>query len=294
MMTKSKDTDISFQHYLVIFLDVLGQREILREIKSLPTNNQEQETFIRKIQETLGRVIKVRDAFRMFFEGSKSYVPNTDLVPSELRKEFISSQKSNAYFYGFSDTIIIAVPLMSNGDENCTAVNGVFLALFATCGMGISALADGIVLRAGLDVGVAAEIQDKEIYGPALERAYYLESQMAEYPRFIVGDELIKYLLWVEGQECKTRYGKVAKGVAKFCREMIVRDTDGRLMIDFLGKRFKESDDNPIDINIVTSVRDFVKSQYNKYLDKDNQKLASRYYRLMRYIESRQELWGIE
>jgi hypothetical protein len=33
-----------------------------------------------------------------------------------------------------------------------------------------------------------------EIYGTALERAYDLESEVAKYPRIVIGDELSKYL----------------------------------------------------------------------------------------------------
>ncbi len=33
-----------------------------------------------------------------------------------------------------------------------------------------------------------------EIYGTALERAYVLESEVAKYPRIVIGDELWKYL----------------------------------------------------------------------------------------------------
>jgi len=78
---------------------------------------------------------------------------------------------------------------MSN-DENCPAVNGIYSAFVATCGIGLLSLSVKVPMRAGLDVGVATKIDDNEIYGPGLERAFYLESQLAEYPRFIVeGDK---------------------------------------------------------------------------------------------------------
>ena len=117
-----KKGDLTFQRYLVVFLDILGQRRILRQIKDLPTNEKEKDNFIKKLQQTIGKVDKVRDAFQDFFEAANSYVPNTKLVPPEHREEFIRAQKSEAYFYGFSDSIIIAVPLKCN-DENCTAIN---------------------------------------------------------------------------------------------------------------------------------------------------------------------------
>jgi hypothetical protein len=218
------------------------------------------------------------------------YKPNTALVSAEQKEEFIASQKSEAYSYGFSDSIIIAVPLM-NVDENCTAINGVYSAMFATSSLGFLALANGIALRGGLDVGVATQIHDKEIYGPALERAYFLESQLAEYPRFVVGEELINYVRWVENQQHTTRFGLVAKEIAKFCKQMIIRDTDGRFMLDFMRKKLKESADNTIDLEDIKLAREFIISQHNEYLNNGNQKLASRYYRLLRYFNSREKLW---
>ena len=222
----------------------------MREIKDLPVDDGEKELFLEKIRKTVGKVDVLRKAFREFFNASKSYVTNTDLVPPEVREEFILSQKSEAYFYGFSDSIIIAVPLM-NDDENCTAINGIYSSLVATCGIGFIGLAATIALRAGLDIGVGTKIEGNEIYGPALERAYFIESNLAEYPRFVVGKELINYLLWVENQQCKTRLGMVAKGLAKFCREMLIMDNDGRVMLDFMGKKSKEAVDDSIDEEVV-------------------------------------------
>lgn len=290
---KPQDDKLLFQRYLVVFIDILGQRGTLREIKDLPTKDAEKDGFIKKLQETIGKVDKVRRAFRDFFEAAKSQMPDPDLVPAEHREEFIAALKSEAYFYGFSDSIIIAVPLMSN-DENCTAINGVYSAFVATSGISLIALAARITLRGGLDVGIATQIEGKEVYGPALERAYFLESNLAEYPRFVIGRELMRYLHWVENQQCKNRLGVVAKNMARFCREMIIQDTDGRPMLDFMGNRAREAADNSIDTDVVRLARDFLASQYKRHLDEENHKLASRYFRLWRYFNSRAKLWGLE
>ena len=289
---KANKSDLIFQHYLIVFLDILGQRSILREIKDLPTNDNGKDIFLDKIRKTIGKVDKLRNAFRDYFDASNTHLPNTDLVAAELREEFISAQESEAYFYGFSDSIIVAVPLMSN-DENCTAINGVYSAFVATCGIGLLSLADTIALRAGLDVGIGTKIEGQEVYGPALERAYYIESNLAEYPRFVVGKELINYLLSVENQQCKTRLGTVAKSMAKFCKEMIIRDSDGRFMLDFMGERSKEAGDNSIDAELVKLAYAFVVSQHQKYEKEENEQLASRYFRLLKYVNARKKLWGV-
>ena len=143
-------------------------------------------------------------------------------------------------------------------------------------------------------MGVACQIEGKEIYGPALERAYFLESNLAEYPRFLIGKELFTYLHGVENQQFRTRQGEIAKNIAKFCREMIFQDTDGRPMLDFLGERAKEAADNSINAEAVKSARYFVITQYKECFDKENHKLSSRYFRLLEYINSRAKSWGVE
>jgi hypothetical protein len=289
---KTLNDSLLFQHYLQFFFDQLGQREMLRLITDIPTTDEEKIHFTEVMKQSTGRVLHIRDSFKKYFDSASSFSPNRNLVPPELQEEFVASQKYNLHFYGLSDAIIIAVPLM-NDNENCKSINGIYSAFVATCGIGLISLSAKIPMRAGIDVGIATQIDDNEIYGPALERAYYLESNLAEYPRFLVGNELINYLLWVENQNINTKMGMVAKSSAEYCRGMICQDTDGRLMLDFLGEKIKEIAGNVISNDIIISAYDFVQSQYKKYTVKQNDKLASRYYRLLKYFYSRKNLWGI-
>lgn len=282
-----------FQHYLIVFFDQLGQRDKLRKITDLPKNDSEKHEFLEIMKKSVGRVLHIREGFQNYFNEAKSYTPNVNLVPPENREEFLATQKIDVKFYGISDSIIIAVPLMSN-DDNCTAINGIFYSFIAACGIGLLSLSVNVPMRAGLEVGVATKIDDNEIYGPALERAYYLESKLAEYPRFVVGKELINYLLWAEKKETTSKIGQVAKELSKYCREMIVQDTDGRYMLDFLGAKVKESSQGVIDREIVSSALNFVASQYKKYMTEGNDKLSSRYYRLLTYFHAQKHIWDLK
>ncbi len=293
-MNKTEDSGFVAQYYLVIFIDILGQRESLRNIKSLPRENQEKEVFLELLKKTAGKVITLRKTFATFFKDAMDHTPNPDLVPPEHRQAFMSSQKVEINSYGISDSIIISVPLANEiENENCTPMNGVYSAFVATACLGLSSFAQQIIWRAGLNVGICTQIQDMGIYGPALERAYYLESQLAEYPRFIIGDVLRNYLSSIKEQECMTPFGQIAKTLANFCGEMIIQDTDGRYMLDFLGKRAKEIfDGTNVGAKDFTLARSFIFSEYKRYIMENNHKLASRYYRLMKYFYFRQELWG--
>ena len=240
-------------------------------MNSLPTNNIEKKEFIECIKNSVRNVIYLRELFEDYSKSAKSYVINTNLVAPIHREEFIASQKTEVIFNGFSDSFIIAVPLMNN-DENCTAINGIFAALIATCGIGLCLLSTGVVCRAGLDVGIGTQINEKEVYGGSLERAYYLENYLAEYPRYLVGDELINYIVFVENQEPKTRLGLIAKNLAGKCRKMIIQDTDGRFMLDFLGDIVQETCKEAIDKEIVLASEKFIVSTYKKYIDENRRK----------------------
>ena len=284
--------DLNFQNYLIVFIDLLGQKEILKKITQIPTSEIEEQEFIELAKNSVVNVLHLRELFEEHFNHVNSCVPDTSLVVPDRREDFIAALKTEVIINGFSDSVIIAVPLM-NSDENCTAINGVHAAIVATCGIGLLFLSAGIPFRAGLDVGVGTRISETEVYGSALERAYYLESCLAEYPRYLVGNELVRYLFSVEKQQPTTRFGLVAKNLAGLCRRMIIQDTDGRFMLDFLGDFVRESYKDSIDKDVVIEAERFLVSMYENYLDQNNYKLSSRYYRLISYFNSRKGIWGI-
>jgi len=139
----------------------------------------------------------------------------------------------------------------------------------------------------------ARSIGDREIYGPALEKSIYLESKLAEYPRFLIGNTLMSYLKWVENKQLQTPFGEMARITTRNCREMIFQDTDGRVGLDFLGSKFKEFGDSTLTKSLIVEAYEFAKYEYEKYAKMGDDKLASRYFRLINYFVSRKDIWGI-
>ena len=143
-----------------------------------------------------------------------------------------------------------------------------------------------MLFRGGLDVGIGIKIKQDEVYGPALASAYQLESEAAEYPRIVIGLNLLEFLETVMNQDPKTTFGELAKHKAARCRRMIVQDTDGRQMLDFLGTEVRTvlgELGKPFPPEVVTKGHDFVESEYKRFQDSGQEKMASRYFRLLQY-----------
>ena len=136
-------------------------------------------------------------------------------------------------------------------------------------------------------------LETGEVYGAALERAYTLESSLAEYPRILVGAEFQSYLRWVSVQTPRTDFGRIALTTAQRCQRFLYQDTDGRLMLDFLGDAFRESVGDRIEPHVVREAYEFVRRQSLETRQKGDHVLASRYFRLLRYFDERLGSWKL-
>jgi len=291
MSSNNTENNLFVQYYLVVFFDLLGQRAALREIQSIPSSGEEKE-FYKTIKKTFGRVDLVRRLFRGFFEKQSAGPINESLVPKDRLDEFKESLKVDVDLYFFSDCVAIGVPLAGD-DEHCTAMNGIHSAFVASSGVLLALLGSKTAARAGMDVGIAAKLPESDIYGPALERAVFLESQLAEYPRLVMGEQVIRYLQTVKDQTPKSNAGKIAKQTATRCLKMIMRDTDGRYVLDFLGQQIKDDTKSSLQ-QTVAKAFSFIQAELRRYESQGNERLASRYYRLVKYFESRLPIWSQE
>jgi len=77
-----------------------------------------------------------------------------------------------------------------------------------------------------------------EIYGTALERAYVLESEVAKYPRIVIGDELWKYLnaVLAEFEKSTKPMAQSVTAIVRAIQKMIATDSDGKRILDYLGE----------------------------------------------------------
>ena len=232
--------DLRFQNYLVAYLDLVGQRDALRRLLVIPSTPEQERKFIEAARESLGKVLVLREWFAEFFDGATQHDP--DHFPPELRDTMRKGTRSEHTIFGMADSYVAAVPL-DGTDENCKDLNGVFLAFLSICSFAPRAFAAKMMFRGGIDIGIATRVKEtNEIYGSAVVKAIHLESEVAEYPRIVIGDGLIGFLEDVRNQVSQTVFGKTAKTLADICRRVVVQDFDGRQMLDFSGGRREEMD----------------------------------------------------
>lgn len=276
--------------YVVAFLDLLGQQDVLNKITALPNveNREEVAAFKEKVAELYSPLYGLETFFKAsikpFKEGS---VNKTAFLPSE--QELLKQFRSTPVFYRhFSDSLIVHIPLSNDtGKFQCHAIYGVLAATAVTF---LSCLVHSWVIRGGIELGLAMDIEEGEVYGPALAKAYRLESRVAQYPRVVIGEELVDYLQMVAGQEVSIEEKAHAR-VAERSLGLLSVDDDGCTFLDWLGSDIRSSFQKRDEL--VRTAYDFIIQESIKHKEARNSKLGFRYTLLRNYVESRLSDWGI-
>lgn len=210
--------------YCLACLDVMGVEEELSPFSDddFILNPEKHDEFEAVIGPLFEFIKIIRDYLKDFFKGTKN---------------------NNVSF--FSDSFIIGVPLgeeIYSSTEHAPIIEGIFL-LFKTCGfIFLLSLAHERTLRGGIDVGAGLELENDEIFGPALIKAYKLEKHEANYPRIIIGNSLMNYL---EQQKLgnKSTDTQPVEDIQKCqsgaidCLKLIAQDKD-YYILDYLNEEF--------------------------------------------------------
>jgi hypothetical protein len=289
VMTKRPKVPVGW--YLVAVIDILGQRQLLREMRGIPqkTDQKQMAEFVSLLKETAGTVIALRNAFNNFFKQWNNQHLDLNRLTSEQKKIFQKFRSNPLRSKTISDSIVFFMSLRD--DVNKVPMKGIYAALASAASAFLTMLAAGIVIRGGIDVGVGLELLDGEVYGAALSRAYELEIKKAQYPRILIGDELVRYIKWQQDKPEEDVFSAMNKIVASFCTKLIAIDLDGLPFLDYLGDGFKMVFGKDLCFDIVKEAYDFVLKESAKCQDLQDSKLASRYTLLRNYFDNRMHIW---
>jgi hypothetical protein len=196
------------------------------------------------------------------------------------------------YFQFFSDSLIAFVPLEFRSFYSVRA-NSVRGVLAGCCMAVLGSLANGHVIRGGIEISWSTRLRSGEVYGPALNKAYYLESKAAENPRVIIGDKVWDFLNSLSDKirqhpdqaQMDIDY---CKKIADCCLKLISDDADGKRILDYLGAGFLEFRKKlPDFFKIHDDSRKFISDSLDKFKREGNSKLASKYQYLAEYFDRR-------
>lgn len=215
--------------YCIACIDIMG---VTKELSPFSNNEfilkqKKHDEFDKVIGPLVGFIQTFRGYFRSFFN-------DLDTLDHKLKVVFLS------------DSFIVGVPLgeeMYSSNDHSPIIIGISY-LLKTCGfVFLMSLFHERVLRAGIDIGGGIELENEEIFGPALIKAYKLEKIKAKYPRIIIGDSLIEYLETQKKGNKSTNNQSVediqkCQRKATECLNLIAKDKDSFYILDYLNEEF--------------------------------------------------------
>lgn len=142
----------------------------------------------------MGRIYQERCCAFIDFLGFKSFIfeKDPDVIYKILQKitDAVNGGVNHVFndlkFQLFSDNIFITAPKSQEGIKDL--IEQVFQ-------LTLTALENGAFVRGGITIGdVSQNDKNNIVFGPALIKAYELESQIAKYPRVIFSKSAINYI----------------------------------------------------------------------------------------------------
>jgi len=299
-MGGQRKPELNVCNYLVVFLDLLGQKERLSELPKIVPNEGFTPELEKIIQDTYGVTFKLREFFRNFFESYENHKLDPRLLEGltetqvGLFNRMICPTKMHLQYMG--DAIVLYSKLTNQSGQ--LSVRPI-ITMLGNCALAmILQFGGGNPIRGATEIGLALDWEEFGIYGSALHSAYFLESRVAQYPRIIIGDHLLKYLRSWEKESRDDEATKVNKELARCCLSVICEDIDGRPILDFLSpalpsifghsasdeqfKLFSES---------VKKGFSFVSREYERFVSEKRSELAFRYALLRDYYGNRIGTW---
>lgn len=281
-------------HWVVAFVDLLGQGDKMREVSRLINSGKEGEAV-----EGMKKIFFDHKHFYEAFHGSLisnqqiQINPPIPLPPIISDEEYQAVFRRNLKMQMFSDSAMFYLPLVEDGkNQPLFGVNTLLSVLGIQM---LSFLAQGRPFRCGIDVGFGMEMDEGKLIGPAVLHAYELENKRAQYPRVVVGEGLVEYLENIQSvglQKGTAVQAHASKSLARIGLGTLATDIDGETILNYLGSEFLSK--LPVEkINpIISAAYQFVDREQARHRKQKNAKLAVRYACLETYFATQTKLDG--
>jgi len=300
-MTQAHDNNqekgVKFANYAIAFIDILGQKDVLLQFNLIPNlNDQEkQKKFKAVAKNSYGVVEGLMDCCQKYLSAfSRPSSTHLSQISDDKKQAYHELGKVNLKFQRFSDGLVVYTSL--DGETTRSAMNDIY-GLIGVCGcMCLISLAAGHPIRGGIDIGWGAERDENDLYGGVLAKVSVLEKKVAQYPRIVVGDEIIHYLTDKQANLTPDYFALYNRSLAAICPLLLAKDDDGCIIVDYLGQGFKSMIGAKLPKDVILKAYTYIQTQQaeNKYKNTaEKRKRFARYLKLRNYFESRLSIWEI-
>ena len=268
-----------------------GQRDALRGQTLLPSfaTDDERLKLHGLLRKSVGAIVRLQAQAQELLDGILRENPDSPLraqLSSEEQVVWDDMQATHIKMQKWSDGLM---PFVCLGDTEIKCqVNGIF-GIFGLAGfLCLIGLATHQPIRGAIEVAWGVELHEQELYGAAVARAYELESEVAQYPRIVVGPEAVKFLQVHASNPHQDPYSRNDQQLAKMCLEMLVQDVDGHWLLHYLGESFQQAVSHDTHPALHGAARAFILEQLLTHQANQNTKLAFRYSHLLQYFDAHQ------
>lgn len=281
-----------FGPHIVAYFDLLGQQDVLRSLNSPPDRNDAEavERYKGKVKEMYGSVYMLRKFFMDSFKAFASSGVDYSHLTEEQKAQFERFRLTDIRSQHFSDTVVVFMPVRA--EVNPVPLRAAFGIFSAAAISYLSCLYHGRPIRGAIEIGMGMELGQNEIYGPVLASVYNLEGKVAQYPRIIVGPELVGFLHQGLQETADDNLSEMNRTCAARCLDLLATDDDGNVIVDFLGGNFKTMLEGKFSKDVIVKGYDVIQAQLAQATDKGDAKLVDRYKRLVDYYELRKPVWN--
>jgi CYTH domain-containing protein len=241
--TKPRIAKRNASFYIVAMVDLLGQGAQLERFWGIPKTAKEKKAFDRLARLTFGTVEQFRDRIRLL-QGS---LPRAHVIPPVIEERLTKRQlkilrrdvEPLIGYQFFTDLALLTMNL--SGQRGHRLLVSLYSLLFQLGLLILTQLAEGVLIRGAVDVGICTELQDGDLYGQAIGRAYTLESQVAVSPRIVIGEALVDYINSFENLRGSSDERAIAGEYVNVLRQCLRQDRDGATILSYLAPVFRSS-----------------------------------------------------
>jgi CYTH domain-containing protein len=229
--------------YIVTIIDLLGQGAQLERFSGIPSMPKEKRAFDRLAQRTFETVRRFRERIRLLHED----LPLDHKVPSFVKerltpKQFALLRRNMGPSIGyqfFTDLAMLKINL--SGQRAYRPLLSLY-SLFHRLGLlFLTQLAEGVLIRGAVDVGICTEFDHGDLYGQAVGRAYALESRTAVYPRVLIGSNLVEYVDSFRDMRVSSDEKTIIACYSELIRGCLKEDADGMTILSYLSPVLRKS-----------------------------------------------------